>query len=136
MDMTVKSYMNSDLYVVDMEATIDELIKLLSTIQHTCIPVLDLNADCFGIVSASDVFDFLAEGGNPKNTKAWEICSHGVIHVPVDFNVRAAARLMITHDIHHLIICNQAKASGILSSLDIIRILTEDGGVLDQMASA
>ncbi len=122
MDLMVKSYMKSDLFIIDMESTIEVLIKVLSKIRHTCIPVLDSDAKCFGIVSSIDVFDFLANGGNPKETKAWEICSHGVIHVPVHFNIIEAADLMTSHSIHHLIICNEGRPGGILSSLDLLRL--------------
>lgn len=125
MDMAVRSYMHSNLHVIDMEATIADLIKLLATIRHTCLPVLDSNADCFGIVSAIDVLKFLADGGNPRATRVWEICSHGIIHVPLDFDVRAAARLMQEHKIHHLIVCHNGRPEGILSSMDVIHKLNE-----------
>jgi len=135
MDMAVMSYMKSDLFIIDMESTIEDLIKVLSKIRHTCIPVLDRDANCFGIVSSIDIFHFLANGGNPKVTKAWEICSHGVIHVPVDFNVYAAAQLMCNHSIHHLIICKNKKPAGILSSLDIIRILKQSDPQFQTLAN-
>ncbi len=116
-----------------MESSIEDLIKVFSRTRHTCIPIIDSNANCFGIVSAIDVFDFLSSGGKPKATNAWEICSHRVINVPLEFNVREAAHLMSSHSIHHLIICDNKRPVGILSSLDIIRMLqkTDDASGLD-----
>lgn len=121
MEGNVSDIENTQLIVIGVDAPVSELIKAFSRTQHTCIPVINNDGDCFGIASAIDVMNFLSEGQNPDEIKAWEICSHTFVTAEHDTTIVEAATLMIGKAIHHLVICEAKKPVGMISTLDLIR---------------
>jgi CBS domain-containing protein len=86
----------------------------------TWAPVLDSRATPIGVISAWDLLHMQA-GGKPGNTPAWQACTYKPLTVPPDTSAEEAARLMREAHVHHLLVVSeQGKMLGVLSSLDLL----------------
>lgn len=125
MDSKVSTFAIKDMFCVDMEYAVIDLIKSLAKVSLTAVPVLDSSGKCFGIVSATDVFKLIASGGNIESVKAWEICSHTVIYVDPNISAIQACRVMRENNIHHLMVGDINEPVGIVSTMDIVEKLIQ-----------
>jgi len=120
MDKPVSTIMEKQMVTVDLNDTVGKVEELMYSNRLSCIPVIDSERICFGVISATDVSHFFALRENPKTVRAWEVCTHKIIEVSPDISIREAAELMIQNKIHHLVISEQDTIIGIASSNDII----------------
>lgn len=121
MEKKISSVMVKPVVTVDMEDTVEKIEHILNLYQLSTVPVIDsVRGDCFGIISASDIVHFLGANRNPKVVRAWEMCTYQPIEVSPDTTVREAARLMVLHKIHHLVITENKSIKGFVSSFDLI----------------
>ena len=106
-------------------------MKALKCVVFTlsCVPVVNQDGECFGVISAPDLIHFHQARKNPLAEKAWEMCTHQMIEVDTELSIEDAAQLMIDNNIHHLIVSDGQAIKGIVSSLDILRgyLPTESG---------
>jgi CBS domain-containing protein len=120
----VEQIMRRRITSVGMEDTVAQVAAALSTHGLSCAPVIDGDGRCFGVISAPDLVHVEARGLKPNTLRAWEICTHKVICVKPDVTVTEAARLMVAHGIHHLVVTedgtNTGAVAGIVSTLDLI----------------
>jgi len=127
MQSKVGSFAIKDIVFMDMESSVFHLIEEFSSLHFSALPVLDRSGRCFGIVSPADVFDFISSGGDVNAVKAWEICSHTMIYVHPDITITQACEVMRDNGIHHLIVGDAEKPIGIISTMDIIQKVREEG---------
>lgn len=120
MDKPISALMEKNIILVDMNDTIDQVSALLDAHKLSCVPVVDANGNCFGVISLPDLLHFQRLHKNAKNVRAWEVCSHKVIEAEPDVSVNEVARLMLHNKIHHLVIIENKLIIGIVSSLDLI----------------
>jgi CBS domain-containing protein len=85
-------------------------------------PVIGDTGETVGVISASDLLRFHANKGDP-NTAAWRLCSYRPLSVSSDTSIAAVARLMLEHNIHHVVVTNRGTLCGVVSSLDFVRLL-------------
>ena len=117
----ITSIMEEKLVTVGLNDTAEATEKIMASNNLSCIPVIDANGKCFGVISAPDLVQFHQARKNPNAERAWEMCTHKIIEVTPDISIRKAAQLMLENKIHHLVIKEDKSVKGIVSSLDIIR---------------
>lgn len=128
MDNTIGSLTSSEIIVVDADDRIDKVVEILDFHKLSCVPVVDIEGECFGVISAPDLVHFQKMNLNPRAQLAWEFCTHNIIEVSSDLSIRETAKLMIKNKIHHIIVSDNKILKGIVSSIDIIEsMLTEEG---------
>jgi len=120
MQKPVSTIMSKQVVTVGLNESVDAVEALMYSNQLSCLPVIDFDHNCFGVISAPDLSHFYALRENPKSSKAWEVCTHKVVEVSPDMQVKEAAQLMIKNKIHHLVIAENETIIGIVSSNDII----------------
>ena len=120
MDKTISSLMTKNIVTVDAEDTVDRVEAIMDTHKLSCVPVIDSQGGCFGVISSSDLMHFHMLHKNQKAERAWEVCTHNVIEVGPDISVKEAAELMIRKKIHHIVVMENKSIKGIVSSIDIV----------------
>lgn len=123
MDMLVGSLIQDEVDTLDMDVNVAQVEIALSKARHAFIPLIDKQNKCFGVISSRDLIDFHALGNDPDAVPAWEICSHKLIYVESTVTVSEAGRLMLDHGIHHLLVLQDGVVAGVISTLDVIRVL-------------
>ncbi len=79
----------------------------------------------WGIVTSSDLLRVPAAGGDLATLTAGTTAGTELLTVPPTLMVDQAARLMAEHEVSHVVVVDEDKPVGVLSSLDVARILYE-----------
>lgn len=148
--------MNSELFAVRSDATVRELAALLAERQITGAPVVDRDGHLVGVVSLTDIVEsetdsesLDAEPGDPaRDVREWdqpalkelrglrvthvdrlvtEIMTPTVYTVGEHTPVAKIARTMIAGRIHRLFVTRGGRVTGIVTSLDLLKLLCEEG---------
>ena len=117
----ITSLIEENVITVKLNDTVETVEKVLDSHQLSCVPVINTEGECFGVISAPDLVHFHNARKNPIAERAWEMCTHKIIEVSSDISVKEAAQLMVENNIHHLVIVEDGSIQGIVSSIDILR---------------
>jgi CBS domain-containing protein len=117
----ITSLIGESVITVELNDTVETVEKVLDSNQLSCVPVINAQGECFGVISAPDLVHFHNARKNPIAERAWEMCTHKTIEVSPDISVKEAAALMVKNNIHHLVVIEDGSIKGIVSSIDIIR---------------
>ena len=87
-------------------------------------PVVGLRIDVHLelVESDADLRRFNAGGGDPS-TPVWRQCTYRPITVSPETTVAAVAKLMVERHIHHVVVTGNGGISGVVSSLDLVKLL-------------
>ena len=117
----ITSLIWENVITVKLNDTVETVEKVLDAHQLSCVPVINTQGECFGVISAPDLVHFHNARKNPTAERAWEMCTHKIIEVSSDISVKEAAELMIKNNIHHLVVIEDGSIKGIVSSIDILK---------------
>jgi predicted transcriptional regulator len=130
---TAKDVMTSPVLGVRPDMTVGELAAFLARNQITGAPVLDAQQRVVGVVSNSD----LAQTDRAKTrahdsyvdgeTLVEDIMTPGVFMVKEDAPLAILARTMVHGRVHRLFVAQGRHVVGVVSSLDLLKVLCEDG---------
>jgi len=117
----ITSLIGENVITVKLNDSVETVEKVLDSNQLSCVPVINTQGECFGVISAPDLVHFHNARKNPIAERAWEMCTHKIIEVSSDISVKEAAELMVKNNIHHLVVVEDGSIKGIVSSIDILR---------------
>ena len=117
----INSLIGESVITVELNDSVETVEKILDSHQLSCVPVINAQGECFGVISAPDLVHFHNARKNPTAELAWEMCTHKIIEVSSDISVKEAAELMVKNNIHHLVVVEDGSIKGIVSSIDILR---------------
>lgn len=152
--VTVKDIMSADVITVRDDMTVQEVATFLTENQISGAPVEDSEGRVIGVVSFADIAraaaepgldedraepDFFARGweeaSSPEDFRtlyaevpgltAREIMTPSVFSIGCDQPVSGAARLMLDAHIHRVLVIQDHKLMGIVTTSDLLELLTE-----------
>jgi CBS domain-containing protein len=82
------------------------------------VPVVTPEGEPVGVVSASDLLSVDKEGAPVSS-----VMTEKVYTIPQYEEVSIAARMMRNHKIHHLMVTNEQKIVGVISSFDLLKLV-------------
>lgn len=118
--------MTSEILTATPEERVSEVRKRMLEHGIHALPIVDSEGHAIGIVTSTDLLSRPDENG-----QVLEIASLEVRVVPAYSAVAVAARMMRKERIHHLVVTNEKKVVGVLSSYDLLR-LVEDRAFVDK----
>ncbi|MBW2294188.1 MAG: CBS domain-containing protein [Deltaproteobacteria bacterium] len=125
---SIRSIMTKNVRTIPRNAYVNEVAGIFDTEGIGAAPLVNLVGDTVGVITKSDISHFEFVGGDPYSGKAWEISSPRVTTVDVSSSVEDAARAMLEHHIHHLLVADNGTIVGILSSLDFVKLVADADG--------
>ena len=153
--LVAKDVMNPVVLTVRDDMTVRELATFLTENEISGAPVVDPRGKLGGVVSLRDIVESTAEGAEemverPRVSKmGWgdrmtpselslmhlenegllvrEIMTPSVYTVAEDTPVSKVAETMVRGHIHRLVVTRRGKAVGIISTLDLLGLLTKEG---------
>jgi CBS domain-containing protein len=150
MPHTARDVMNRDVICVPEDMDLRDLARLFLEKGITGAPVLDRAGDLAGVISQTDLLYYQLSRGDELTLSSdfYQNVKVEGRHVPAGFQVEdvnservadvmtplvhsivesatieSAARMMIRRHIHRVIVRKGRKVAGILSALDVIRVL-------------
>jgi predicted transcriptional regulator len=147
----VKEVMNPDIMTVPDDMTTDDLVRYLTEREISGAPVVDNQGHLIGVVSMTDVGRHLAEPSEfassglsefyrgtageetleelgqryveARAATVRDVMTPAIHQVPVNAPVAEAARLMVEHHIHRLVVTQGKEPVGIITSMDLLKIV-------------
>lgn len=118
----ISTIMERHVRTVDMEDAVGKVAAVMAETGLSSVPVVDGKGIVFGVISVSDLLFFNVKRKNPAAVRAWEICTHRVIECGPDASTVEVARLLLKHNVHHIVVVGADRSLlGIVSSLDFVR---------------
>jgi CBS domain-containing protein len=122
MNPPISSMMQRPVYSVTMEDSVAQVEALLAGRHLSWVPVLEpARGEVAGVISASDLVAFHAQGRDAATTQAWQMCSYKPIVVDVGMAAAQVAVLMVERGVHHVVVTEGSDIAGVVSSLDFVR---------------
>lgn len=153
MSVTAKHIMTSEIIPAHEKMTVLALTQLFQKHDISGAPVVDDAGHLVGVVSTTDVllhsdvfgespvveseyhkqhddaaFETLSEDFVPEdvvNLQVRDIMSTNVLSVSVDTPIEEVAKMMYTDRIHRLLVLEDSRLVGILSTMDVLRAVME-----------
>ena len=82
------------------------------------IPIVSLDNEPVGVISASDLVSAEKEGTPVSN-----VMTGDVVTIPDYEDASVAAKMMRNHKIHHLVVTHEKSVIGIISSFDLLKLV-------------
>jgi CBS domain-containing protein len=149
----VKDVMNPDIMTVAADMTTEDLARYLTEREISGAPVVDSQGHLVGVVSMTDIGRQLAEPSDFASSRRSEfyrntsddmtledlgqryveerevtvrdVMTPVVYQVPATAPVAEAARSMVEHHIHRLVVTEDKEPVGIITSMDLLRFVAE-----------
>lgn len=121
MQIKVSDVMTTNVITATPDDTVGELRETMIDERVHAIPVVDAVDVPLGILTSSDLIKEV-----PPETYACEVMTAGpVFTVPKYSDIHLAARIMRNHNLHHVVVTDEKKIVGLLSSFDFLRLIEE-----------
>lgn len=118
MNVKINDLMTKPVIVTRPHKSIDYVRGLMESNKIGAIPLVDHDGNVVGIVSATDLI-LEHDVSLPVST----IMTEKVYTIPQYDDVSAAARLMLNHKIHHVVVTHEKKIAGVLSTFDLLKLV-------------
>lgn len=121
--MQVQELMRQPVSSTVLSETVGTVRDLMHQKQIGAVPIVELIGERIllrGIVTSTDLL-----GVYDDTVPIAQVMSRKVYTVAPEQQLAWAARLMLQHDVHHLIVVEQERIVGILSALDFVRLFAE-----------
>jgi CBS domain-containing protein len=132
-DLRVGNLMSINPVVVDASAPAVDAERLLKTYRIAGLPVVS-DGVAVGVISQTDLGSARTSGlisSNWERVLVRHLMTTPAVTVHMGTTVSRAAQLMIGRHIHRLVVVDdEDRPVGVVSSLDLLRVLLEDPGLL------
>jgi CBS domain-containing protein len=115
---TVDQYMSKNVRVARLTDIVGPLRDVMLKQKLHAVPVLDDDNELRGIITSADLIEEWAPQMGVQTVMSAEVRS-----VAPDTSVTEAAKAMVEHQIHHLVVVDRGVVVGMVSSFDLLRHL-------------
>ncbi|MFX1293645.1 MAG: CBS domain-containing protein [Promethearchaeota archaeon] len=119
--ISVNDIMTRKVIGVDQDSSLSEAIRLMSEKKIGSIVILD-NETPVGILTVRDILKITEKCISPASLMAREIMSQPIITITPDANLRKASILMLQRGIKKIVVVENGKAMGLVTTTDIERV--------------
>ena len=128
MRLQVKDIMSTAVFTAKPESSVGAIREVMKKKGIHAVPITEFNklpthteTKIRGIVTATDL---CCEIDNNRTLS--DIMDPTIVHViPETTSVKSAAKMMLKHDVHHIVVMNNGQIIGMISSLDFVKIVAE-----------
>lgn len=122
MNTAISSMMSAQTKTATMDASVAQVETLMRIGAISALPIIENEeGKLIGIISMRDIMYFHHEKRDPKAVSAWEICSYKPITVSPDTSISEVAKLMVSNGVHHIVVSENGRTTGIVSALDFVK---------------
>ena len=126
MRLQVKDFMSTPVTTAVAENSILEIRALMKEEGINAIPIISYSKDVphyemaiKGIITATDISKDMADNAKVEDV----MTASNVYVVHVDSSAQAAAKMMLKHKVHHIVVMDDGEIKGMISSLDFVKLV-------------
>ena len=127
MRIQVKDFMSSPVTTAVGKTSIQEIRILMKRHSIHAIPIIryskqlpEAEVIIRGIITTTDLYTEVKD-----KTSVEEIMTNKVHIIHKDSNAQSAANMMLKHKVHHLVVMDEGKITGMISSLDFVKLVAD-----------
>jgi len=120
---TVENIMTTVVTCATPDYRLTELEKVMEKHNIRCLPIIGNDGDCIGVVTPIDILHWHRLQKAVGDAQAKDIFTRPVVTVEPQLSVIDAIKLMVSKNIHHLIVEREGELVGILSAVDFLEKL-------------
>ncbi|MEM5564312.1 CBS domain-containing protein [Psychroserpens sp. AS72] len=128
MRIQVKDFMSTPVITGVGEDNVQDIKTVMKVKGINAIPIVSYSKDAQndemtirGIVTATDLSKDVNE-----NTTLNDVMTTSSVHVVhVDSSAQSAAKMMLRHKVHHIVVMDEGEIKGMISSLDFVKLVAE-----------
>ena len=128
MRIQVKDIMSHPVVTATKKTKVRDLMEIMNRKKLHAIPIVTYEKQLplpkitiQGIVSSSDLI-----GLSDLDTLAESIMTPNIHIIHTNTSAKSAAKMMIKRNVHHLVAMEDGQISGMISSMDFVRLVAED----------
>lgn len=119
--MRIEEVMSTPVVFTQQTVKVMHLKDMFTRKKINAVPVIDDDGTISGIVSSSDIVACHDESLLVKDVMTKRV------HIGVKHNrIKDAAKVMVKYGVHHLVVMDDGKVIGMLSSMDVIKVFAEN----------
>jgi len=118
MTVKVQDLMSNNVITAQAHQTVGQIKGKMTNRSLSNVPVVSADNTPIGVVSTSDLL-----ATEKEDTPISNIMTEKVYTIPEYEDVSVAARMMHNHKIHHLIVTQEQKVVGVISSFDLLKLI-------------
>ena len=126
MRLQVKDFMSTPVTTAVAENSILEIRALMKEKGINAIPIISYSKDVphyemtiKGIITATDISKDVDDNATVEDV----MTASKVYVVHVDSSAQAAAKMMLKHKVHHIVVMDDGEIKGMISSLDFVKLV-------------
>ena len=120
MTVKVQDLMSNNVITAQAHQTVGQIKGKMTNRSLSNVPVVSADNTPIGVVSTSDLL-----AAEKEDTPISNIMTEKVYTIPEYEDVSVAARMMHNHKIHHLIVTQEQKVVGVISSFDLLKLIED-----------
>ena len=120
MNVKIADLMAKQVITSQPHHSIDHVRKIMQRNRISAVPIVNDENEPLGIITSRDLGRGL-KGATPVGS----ILQSHVFQVPAYNDISIAAKVMLKHKIHHLVVTHEGSIVGIISSFDLLRLIEE-----------
>ena len=129
MRVQVKDFMSTPVITAIGENSVGEIRELIKNKEILAIPIISYVKDApmrndtviRGIITVTDVSKDVS-----NNATVEDVMTSSKVHVVhPDSSASAAAKMMLRHKVHHIVVMEEGEIKGIISSIDFVNLVAE-----------
>ncbi len=121
MSVLVKDFMRSPVSTCVLQSDVGKVRDLMRQKGFSAVPIVEIKGEQIlirGIVTNTDLM-----GAFDDNVAIEQVMTYGVYVIDPEATAQEAAKLMLHHKIHHLLVIEETRIVGMLSSMDFVRLI-------------
>jgi CBS domain-containing protein len=125
MSVLVKEFMKAPVSTCVLQADVGKVRDLMRQKGFSAVPIVEIKGEQIlirGIVTNTDLM-----GAFDDNVPIEQVMTHGVYVIDPEATAQEAAKMMLNHKIHHLLVIEETRIIGMLSSLDFVSLIASQG---------
>jgi CBS domain-containing protein len=122
-----RDFMTAGAECIGEDETLEAAARKMKSLDVGALPICGNDRRLKGVVTDRDiVVKCLAEGGDPRNTRAGDLGEGKPVTIGADDSIEEAIRVMQEHQVRRLPVIDGHELVGMLSQADIARNYPED----------
>ena len=128
MSKLVRDFMRAPVATCVLESDVGKVRDLMRLRGFSAVPIVQIKGEQIlirGIVTNNDLM-----GAFDDNVPVEQVMTYGVYVIDPDAPAQEAAKMMLHHKVHHLLVIEETRIVGMLSSLDFVRLIAKNGNTV------
>ena len=118
MNVKIADLMSKRIITAQKHHSVEHLRGIMERNRIHAVPIVGAEGEALGIVTSTDLARKVKE-----SSPVSRVMSEDVICLPAYNEVSAAARIMLKHKIHHVVVTHEHKVIGMITSFDLLKLV-------------